>query len=193
MNQGELYEGDSTIRRGEDGNWYHYPTLFIPKLLFLFFSIAMTAVGTLLIWDPAVRGIFGEKGVARLIEIRREEPGQEDEIIRYRKNVEEGSHLSRFYYTIALETKEGGVQHMDLAVASIRNPYAKVNDSIDVIYFKGEKHAYALYHLRTWAFGVGFLFVGVILLACAVPTLLAVGKPILIDKEAPQEAEAAAT
>ena len=43
MNPAELYAGAPSIRQGDDGNWYHYPTLFMPKLLFLLFSLLIFA------------------------------------------------------------------------------------------------------------------------------------------------------
>lgn len=185
MTPEELYGDDPSIHQGEDGNWYYTPQYFAMKLGFLLFSLLILALGTWLIEPPLSRWLIGQTAKARVVEIFREEPGQEGERIRYRKEIHEGSHLTSFNYTVVVRTPEGGRKRLTMAVGSRRQPYANVNDEFSVIYFADEDHAYGLAHHRTWAFGVGFLFVGAVLTLCAVPTLLAVGKPILIDPEAP--------
>lgn len=189
MNPAELYKDDPTIRQGPDGNWYHYPDHFPHKLAFLICSLLIVALGAWLIWDPAVRALFGERAQVRITEIVRQEPGREPDRIRFRQEIPEGSHLTKFHYNVVHEQEDGSREEMFLAVGSRRNAYANVNDELAVIFFPDEEHAYALFHHRTWSFGVGFLFVGVVLTACAIPTLRAVGKPILIDPEAAQPTE----
>jgi hypothetical protein len=179
-----LYADDPTIRQGEDGNWYHFPHRFGLKVGFLLFSLFILAVGIWFIKDPAARFFFGERAQARVTEIHRTEADGQQEVIRYRKTIPEGSHLTRFTYTVIVEYQDGSNKKMDLAIGSLRNPTENVNDEFEVIFFPEEDYAYGLFHHRTWAFGVGFLFVGSLLTLCAVPTLLAVGKPILIDPEA---------
>lgn len=185
MNPADLYADDPTIHQGKDGNWYHVPHRRGLKLLFLVFSLCMFLLGCVLIYAPLARWICGETANARVVEILREEPGRDPERIRYRKEIREGSHLTTFTYTVAVPRGEGGRDEYTVAVGSRREAYANVNDRFKVIYFPGDDHAYGLPHHRTWAFGVGFLFIGGLLTLCAVPTLLAVGKPILIDPEGP--------
>ncbi|MBK1879739.1 hypothetical protein [Pelagicoccus mobilis] len=191
MNQGDLYKGDPTIRQGEDGHWYHYPDKGGPKLVFLIASILIVLLGFWLSWDPGVRWLFGERETARITRIVMEEPGIDPVIFRYRKTIPEGDHLTYFSYTASIEEEDGSTKDFQLAVGSRRTAFSNVNDLVEIIYFEGESHAYELLEHRTWSFGLGFLCIGTVLTACAIPTLLAVGRPIRIDPES-QEALAAA-
>jgi len=184
MNPAEHYADDPTLRQTEDGYWAHYPHRFLLKALFLVFSLALLTLGAWLIEPPLSRWLRGETATARVVEIIREHPGVSVERIRYRKSIPEGSHRTTFTYKVAVPRPEGGRDEYTMAVGSRRTPYANVNDEFRIIYNPGEDHAYGLLHHRTWAFGVGFLFIGSLLTLCAVPTLLAVGKRILIDPEA---------
>ena len=188
-NQGELYEGDPTIRLGEDGNWYHYPHKFLPKLIFLIGSLVVLSLGFVTIWPPLSRLVMGERNTARLVEITRTDPGKDPEIIRYRKSIPEGSIDTTFSYTIEIRQKDGEKHLAQLAIGSRRNAFNNINDSFEVISFPNEPQVFQLFEHRTWAFGTAFLVIGSILTACAIPTLLAVGKPILIDSEAPRSDE----
>ncbi len=185
--QGALYEGDATIRQGEDGYWYHYPHLFLPKLFFLIASLALLVIGALAIWPPLSRLAFGEREIARVVYIERKDPGKDSEIIRYRKLIPEGGYDTVFHYAVDIPVPEQTPHRAELAIGSRRNAFANVNDNFEVIYFPGEEMVYQLYEHRTWAFGIAFLFIGGVFTACAVPTLLAVGKPIRIDPEAREE------
>ncbi|MBC2607066.1 hypothetical protein [Pelagicoccus albus] len=185
--QGALYEGDPTIRQGQDGYWYHYPHLFWPKLAFLIASLALLGIGGLTIWPPLSRLAFGEREIARVVFIERIDPAKDPEIIRYRKSIPEAGYDTIFHYTVEIATPGQTPHRAELAIGSRRNAFANVNDSFEVIFFPGEKMVYQLYEHRTWAFGIAFLFIGGIFTACAVPTLLAVGKPIRIDPEAREE------
>ena len=184
-----LYADDPTIRQGADGDWYHYPNRFALKVVFLLVSFAILGLGTWLIWDPAARFFTGTRAMVRVTEILREEPGGEQEVIRYRKDIPEGDHLTKFTYTVTYEPPEGGSRELTMAVGSIRNAYNIVNDEFEVIFFEDEDYAYGLFHHRTWAFGVGFLFVGGLLTIAAIPTLYMVGRPIKIDPEAAEPGE----
>ena len=175
MNTADLYADDPTLHQREDGQWVHTPHRFGPKLVFLLFSLAMLILGAWLIYPPLSRWLTGETAMARVVEILKEEPGQPPERIRYRKQIPESSHLTTFTYTVAVPRPEGGRDEFIMAVGSRREPYAIYNDQFRIIYFEGEDHAYGLLHHRSWAFGVGFLFIGSLLTLCAVPTLLAVG------------------
>jgi hypothetical protein len=185
MNPADLYADDPTIRQNAGGDWEYFPNHPVLKTFFLVFSLALLVLGGWLIEPPLSRWLTGQTSTARVVEILREEPGKEPERIRYRKEIHEGNHLTTFTYTVAVPRSEGGRDSFIMAVGSRRAPYANVNDEFRIIYFAEDNHAYGLLHHRTWAFGVGFLFIGGLLTLCAVPTLLAVGKPILIDPEGP--------
>jgi hypothetical protein len=188
MNPAELYKNEANVSQGGDGNWYYYPDKFRSKLIFLIVSLAIVILGGILGWAPAVRYLFGERATARIARIVRNDPDREAEVIRYRKDIPEGDHLTRFTYITTIEKKDGSSQELTLAVGSLRSAYANINDEVEVVYFADEDHAYALREHRTWSFSIGFLFVGIVLTACAIPTLFAVGKPILIDPEAAEPA-----
>ena len=187
IDQGKLYEDDPSIRRGEDGKWYHRPYAYYPKLAFLICSLLVFAAGGITIWPPFSRLVFGDTNTARVVEIVRSETGKAPETIRYRKNIPEGDIDTIFEYTVEIQLKDSESRLAQLAVGSRRNAFANVNDSFEVISFPNESFAFQLYEHRTWAFGASFLIIGIILTACAIPTLIAVGKPILIDPEAPRE------
>jgi len=176
-----LYSDDPTIRQGEDGNWYHYPNHPVIKTIFLLLSLCVLALGVWVIWEPAARFFVGERATAKITQIVRDDPEDGREVIRYRKTIEEGSHLTDFSYEVTVGDGNNQAKKMQLAVGSKQNAYANVNDEFEVIYFADEDHAYGLFHHRTWAFGAGFLFVGLVLTATAIPTLYMVGKPIKID------------
>lgn len=189
MTPEELYKNEANIGKAADGRWYYTPDKYFAKLAFLIGSLVLTAVGVALIWDPTVRYFFGEQESARITRIERYEPDKEPQLIRYRKEITEGDYYTRFTYTATVDRDDGSSVDYTLAIGSRRNAFANVNDDVEIIYFAGEDHAYQLYEHRTWSFGIGFLFVGLLLTACAVPTLLAVGKPMLIDEEAPEETQ----
>jgi hypothetical protein len=155
MNPAELYKDEANIAQGDDGHWYYTPDKFSLKLVFLIASLFIILLGGVLGWDPAVRYLLGDQATARITRIVREEPDKEPEVIRYRKEIPEGDHLTRFTYTIAVDQADGSSKEMTLAVGSRRNAYANVNDDVEVIYFPGENHAYALFEHRTWSFSVG--------------------------------------
>ncbi|MDQ8181419.1 hypothetical protein [Pelagicoccus sp. SDUM812005] len=187
MSPEELYKDEANIAKASDGRWYYTPDKFAAKLAFLIGSLAITALGVILIWDPAVRYLFGEQEMARITRIERNDPDTEPQLIRYRKEIPEGDYFTRFTYTATVDQEDGSSRDFTLAIGSRRNAFVNVNDDVEIIYFTEDSHAYQLYEHRTWSFGIGFLFVGGLLTSCAVPTLLAVGKPILIDEEAAED------
>ena len=171
-----------------DGQVWYTPGHFKSKLAFLFASLAVVAVGLWMVWDPARALLLGERGVGRVVRIEREEPGAPPEVIRYRRPIAAGTEATRFDYYVAVERPGGERREFRLAVGSRREPYevaagtaANVNEQFDVIYDPAGTVAYGLFHHRTWAFGAGFLFTGGLLTLCAVPTVLAVNKPIAVD------------
>jgi hypothetical protein len=176
-----LYADDPSIRQGDDGNWYHYPNHPIMKLVFLLFSLSILALGVWCIWEPAARFFNGKRDTAKVTRIIRTEPGKDPEIIRYRKDIPEGEYFTKFSYEVTVGDGNKTAKVMTLGVGSKRNAYANWGDEVEVIYFEKDDYAYGLFHHRTWAFGAGFLFVGLVLTITAIPTLYMVGKPIKID------------
>lgn len=183
IDQSELYKNDSTIRQESDGNWYHYPSHGRAKLALVIASFVVLIAGGIIIRDPMGRLLFGNKAEARVTQVIRKEPGEPDELIRYRKKIEEGSHLTKFFYELAVDEDDGSQRELKLAVASLGKPFLNVNDTPTVIYYDDDDIAFELYEQRTWAFGVGFLFAGLVMLVCTIPMYIAAGKPILIDPE----------
>ena len=172
----------------DDGRVTYTPGHFGAKLGFLLVSLAVLAFGVWAIWDPMSTLLLGESATGRVVRIVRSDPGEADRVIRYRQAIAAGGFGTRFTYFVAVEDDRGERDVYRLAVGSRQRPYevggstpANINERFTVIYRPGGKLAYGLYHHRTWAFGVGFLFVGAILTLCAVPTLWAVGRPIEVD------------
>ena len=187
MNEHELYADDPTIHQTESGDWVHVPGHRLAKLLYLIFSLIVFLFGCWLLWEPLSRLFFGEKATARVVRIERFEPGKETKVIRFRQKIPEGEHETVFRYTVSVPTAEGASKEMQLGVGSRRNVIANINDKFPVIYFEEDDYVYGQFHHRTWAFGVSVCFLGLVTLLCAIPTYLAVGKPIIIDPEAEEE------
>lgn len=173
---------------GENGEPDVYiPGMFWPKLGFLLFSIALALFGVWTIWDPAARVISGEISEARVSRLERSQPGVPKQIFRYPITIEEEAYTVTYRHFVQVEGDDGQTQSFIIGVDSRKKPYANVNDTITVAYFPDSDVAFAVYHHRTWAFGLGFLSVGGILVMLAWSTVRAVGKPIIIDPESPQE------
>jgi hypothetical protein len=183
MNHFEYDGPEPTIHKTADGKLVHIPDNAGPKLGFVVFALLVFAFGVWTIWDPAARLLFGERAVGRVSEIIRSEPGSPPQVIRYRQPIAEGTDNTRFQYWVTVPDADGEERVLRLGVGSLRSAYANINDEFTVIFSTADDIAYGLLHHRTWAFGVGFLFVGCLLLLVAVPTYLAVGKPIEIDPE----------
>jgi hypothetical protein len=172
------------------------PDVYIPghfwwKLTFVIFSLLLTALGAWMIYDPLIRLVAGEIGEGRVVRLVRTQPGVEDQVIRYRKPIEEEMYTVIYQHYVAVKNKEGaGETIMRVGVDSAKQPYANVNDVIKVVYFPGDEVAFGLWHHRTWAFGAGYLSVGLILSMLAINTLIMVGRPIEIDPESPEALEA---
>lgn len=176
---------------GENGGPdVHVPTMFWRKVGFLLFSLALLGVGLWMLWDPGVRLIGGEVAEGRISRLERTQPGVARRIIRYPITIEEEAYTVHYDHFVEVEGTGGKTATYLLGVSSRKMPYANVNDLVTVAYFPGEEVAFALYHHRTWSFGIGFLCVGGVLTMLAWSTVRAVGKPIVIDPEAPLEPEA---
>ena len=161
----------------------YVPGHFWAKLGYVVFSLLVLAFGLWLLWAPATRLLFGETSEARVAYVVRTEPGMPDRTIRYARDIEEGHHTVVYQHYVAVEDEDGELSVMRLAVDSARKPYAKLNDTVEVVHFAQDEAAFGLFHHRTWAFGLGFFFVGSILSMLSINTLWAVGKPIPIDDE----------
>jgi hypothetical protein len=172
------------------------PDVFIPghfwwKLFYVIFSLALTALGGWMIADPLMRLVAGEMSEGRVVRLVRTQPGVEDQVIRYRKPIEEEMYTVIYQHYVAVKKQDGaGESIMRLGVDSAKQPYANVNDTMQVIYFPGDDVAFGMWHHRTWAFGAGYLSVGLILSMLSINTLIMVGRPIEIDPESPEALEA---
>jgi hypothetical protein len=177
---------------GENGEPdYFIPGDFIPKLFFVILAFAMPGVGIWLLWDPTVRLFFGETTEARVSRIVQSEPGKPDEIIRLKRPIEaEQSNFNlTFAHYVEVPLDDGTVKEYRIGVDARTEPHFLVNDSFDVIFFPEENVAYGLFHHRTWAFGFGFLLMGLTFVPLSLYLLYMVGKPVYIDPEDPEELE----
>lgn len=167
------------------------PGHLLPKLGFLVFSIVIFLIGLWELWGPASRVLLGEVDESRVVYIVRESPGQPEEVIRVRREIEEGDYgyETVFRHFVEVIDSDSRVQTLELGVASRQTPYALVNERIRVAYFPGATHAYGIYHHRTWALGVSLMFMGMTFLPMSIFLVRMVGKPIQIDPEDPEELE----
>ncbi len=177
---------------GENGQ----PDTFTPrdfwrKLVFFLFSIGIVCLAVWELWGPTTRFFAGERGVARVISIERQSPGESLETIRIKKEIKEGDYANDtiFRYFVEVLNQAGDIQLFEMAVASRSVPYALVNESFEVIYFPGDEYAYGLWHHRTWAIGFTLLFVGVTFTFLSGYLLWMVGKPIEISPESEEALE----
>jgi len=167
----------------------HVPGHFWVQVAYVLFSLSIVAFGTWLIWAPLSRLVAGEISESKVVHIVRTEPGVPDQTIRFARDIPEQEHTVRFQHFVAVEDEEGRRHVMRLGVDSARQPYARVNEIVKVIHFPDDTVAFGLLHHRTWAFGAGYLAVGFILSMLSINSLWAVGKPIVIDPENPEELE----
>lgn len=175
---------------GEEGE----PDVFIArdfwrKLLFLLFSLAILVVAVWEIWGPFSRLLLGERAEARVVRVERDSPGEPTEVIRVRREIEEGDYAlgTTFRHFVEVLDAEGNPQVVEMAVASRQTPYALVNDTFTVIYFSDGEYAYGLWHHRSWAFGLTLLLLAVTFVPLSWYLFHLVGKPIPIDPEDPGE------
>lgn len=199
MNDEKQNETEATGQINLDGRTFRgpdEPDVFIPqdfwrKLSFVIFSVAILVVGVWELWGPLSRSVFGESGEGRVVRIVRETPGEPAEIIRIRREIEEGdySYDTLFRHFVEVIDTDGNPLVFELAVASRYTPYALVNESFEVIYFTGEEYAYGLWQYRTWAFGCALVLMGLTFLPLSLYLFNMVGKPIEIDPEDPEQLE----
>ena len=123
--------------------------------------------------------------------IVRTEPGEPDQVVRHRKAFKaEGNMGVHFQHWVSIENGAAPLVYR-LGVDSRKIPYANVNDRIEVVFFPDdpEEIAFAPGHARTWGIGVLYSAIGLTFLVAGIPMLWAVGKPIVIDPEAPPESQ----
>ena len=177
---------------GEDGKPdYFVPGDFIPKLFFVLFAFALTGVGLWLLWDPTARLLFGETSEARVSRLVQKEPGKPDRTIRLKREIkgDDTNFNLIFEHYVEVPLDDGTVREYRVGVDARTKPHHLVNDEFKVIFYPEDSFAYILYDHRTWAFGFGFLFMGLTFVPLSLYLLYMVGKPIKIDPEDPEEIE----
>ncbi len=168
---------------------YHIPGSFPQKVLFVVFALAITALGAWMIWAPLTRLVLGETSEGRVVRIVRTEPGVEDEVIRYKKDVPEQDYTVVFQHYVAVQRDDGTEHVMRLGVDAAKMPYAAVTDTMTVLHFPDGEVAFGAYQHRTWAFGAGYLSVGLVLSMLSINSLIMVGRKIPIDPESEESLE----
>ncbi|MGF1448577.1 MAG: hypothetical protein ACFB20_04085 [Opitutales bacterium] len=169
---------------------YHIPGSFPQKVLFVLFALGLTAVGAWIMWAPLARWVGGETSEARVVRIVRSEPGKDDEVIRYKKEIKEQAYTVTFQHFVAVQNEDGTEHIMRLGVDSAKKPYVSVNDALTVVHYPEDEVAFELASQRTWAFGVGYVSVGGILCMLSINSLLMVGRKIAIDPESDESIDA---
>lgn len=169
----------------------HIARDFWRKVAFLLFSTVLLVIGIWETWGPASRVIFGKTHEARVVRLIRKSPGEAEQAIRIRRQIEEGDYAyeTRFRHFVEVFDEEGNPAILEMAVASRQTPYALVNDTFTVVHFADGDYAYGLWHHRTWAIGLTFLLMGLTFVPLSAYLLYLVGRPVVIDPEDPKELE----
>lgn len=180
------YENDPSIHE-VDGEFYHRPSGFWVKLIYLLAGLAVLGAGISFLWEPAGRIFFGNQAEGRIVRIEVDVPGGENRVYRYRREYEEERDRAITFRHYVSVPWEGRDRVMRLGVDSRVEPYANVNDLIDVSFYDEDEYAYATWHARSWGIGALYTVVGLCFVGTGIPMLLAVGRPIKLDPEAPPE------
>lgn len=175
--------GDPSIFE-HGGRRYHVPGSFPQKLVYFLLGCLTLLVGLWFCWDPLGRLLFGERAEARVVRIVKVTPGAGDEIIRYRCKFSDEHDRSVTFQHYVQVMLGGSERTLRLGVDSRVKPYANVNDTLDIVFYKKDIFAFVPWSGRTWGFGVLYAIIGLVFFGFGLPMLLAVGKPIEIDPEA---------
>ncbi len=170
-----------------EGRLYHVPRSFRMKLAYLLFGAAVLALGVWFLKDPALAALVGSIDEGRIVRIVKAVPGGEDQTVRHRRNFHEERDRS-ITFRHFVEVRENGLPRaLRLSVDSRVKPYANINDRFQVSHRPGAEIAFQVWHIRTWGIGILYVVIGIAFLGMGIPMLLAVGKPILIDPDAPAD------
>lgn len=166
---------------------YHVPRTPAVKIATIIMGILITLFAIFFARDPLGRMLFGETAEARIVRIVKHIPGGEDEVYRYRREFEDERDRSISFQHYAQVNHNGDQLVFRLGVDSRVKPYVNVNDRLTISFYPDDEIAFAVYHLRSWGMALLYGVIGLIYIAMGIPMLLAVGKPIEIDPEAPVE------
>ena len=170
---------------------YHTPGKRGLKLAYLCVSAAVFAVGCWFLGEILYPLLLGVRTEARVTEIRLQVPGEPVQSIKHRRPYEDYTNYLAIYSHYVSVPVGNGFEQFRLSLDSRRAPieFYNINDRVDVAFLPNNprKIAYAYKDARTWGIGGMFFALGSAMLATAIPMLLAVGKPIPIDPEPPEE------
>lgn len=181
--------------RSEPAVRTHTPGAFVPKILYLGAGLLVFGFGSIFLWEPLGRLLFGETTVARVAEIRVVEPGQPARVYKYRRDYPPERNLAiTFQHYVAINLEGRLVLHR-ISVDTRKAPIAtyNVNDLIPVVYYPDDSRRLAFAHqdARTWGAGGLFCGLGFVMMLTGIPMLLTTGRPIVIDPEADEPAPTA--
>lgn len=168
-----------------EGRLYHVPRSFRMKLAYVLVGAGVFALGLWFLKDPALAVLLGSAGEGRIVRIVKSVPGAEDQTIRHRRTFTEERDRSITFRHFVEVRENGSPRVLRLSVDSRVKPYANINDRLQVCSRPGGEIAFQAWHIRTWGIGILYAVVGLAFLGMGIPMLLAVGKPILIDPDAP--------
>lgn len=165
----------------------HIPGDPVPKFIYLVLSGLVLAIGLWLAGEILSRMAFGESTVARVGEIRVEQPGEPPRSYRYRPRwVDRGEYRKIFSHFVDIQI-DGRPVPFRISADSRRVPIEAldVNERVRVVYFPDDPRrvAFAPGMIRTWGMALLFLSLGGTMFATALPMWLATGKPIELDPE----------
>ena len=170
-----------------EGRLYHVPRSFRMKLAYLLVGVGVFCLGLWFLKDPALAVLLGSVGEGRVVRIVKTVPGAEDQTVRHRRTFTDERDRSITFRHFVEVRENGSPRVLRLSVDSRVKPYANINDRLQVCSRPGGDIAFQVWHIRTWGIGILYAVIGITFLGMGIPMLLAVGKPILIDPDAPAQ------
>ncbi len=167
------------------GTLYHVPRSLPVKILNLLTGLLILGFGFSFLWEPGGRFLFGNTAEGRVVRVVKSIPGKEDISYRYRREYEPERDRAITFKHFVEVLRGGETRVMQIGVNSRVSPVLNVNDRVRVSFYDDDEYAYETWALRSWGIGILYIIVGLSFAGFGLPMLLAVGKPIEIDPEAP--------
>ncbi len=140
------------------------------------------------LWEPTGRLLSGQTANARVAEIRVIDPGQPDRVYKSPRRYDpEPNGAITFQHYVELHVDGHPVLYrVSVDTRKIPLPELQINEIVPVTYYRDDPRriAFAYTQVRTWGIGGMFVGIGLVVWMTAIPMLVAVGKPIVIDPEA---------
>ena len=164
--------------------------VFVPgmvgaKIVAVTFGVVVTLAGFWWLAHPVRVLLTGEAAVAQVVAVIRQYPGQEPEAITSRKEIrklEDQTRTAVFKYRLRFEENDGARREALLNYGQVVRPMYSIGDEVRITYVPGRPDDLIhTWNIRTWAFGIFFTLIGLIIVWSQSVILAHARKPILID------------